>query len=120
MAHETDIHWILNHHGVSTGRRTPQYPDIDYSIDLQQAIEMQRTLDNANIVAPKELTEKYPNKYAILAGIESGQYAKDLQALEQEQAAARHTEEIRKQGMQGPVTPPLTQPKTTEQKPVVD
>lgn len=114
MGPETDIAWILNHHGVSMGRRTPQYPDIDFSIDLQKAIELQRELDSANIVAPAELKEKYPNKYAILAGIESGQYATDLQNLERELATKRHQEEVRKQGDQGPPPAPLTQPKPTE------
>jgi len=106
---ETEIDFMVRNHTMRADR-TPQYIEFDYSMDLQQAIAMGNTLRDANIIAPAEIRDTYPDKYAILHGIETGEYARDLQQLEKNQRLERQLEELRAQAKAGAPVPPLTQP----------
>lgn len=112
----TEIEFMMRNH-IMRADRAPQYIEFDYSIDLQQAIAMGNTLRDAQLVAPEELRSKYPDKYAILQGVETGEYARDLQNLEKEQRLNKQLEELRTQAKAGAPIPPLTQSGTPEASP---
>lgn len=84
---EADINFILNRYGVNAAVRTDgQYREIDYNLDLQQALAAIQSARVATTHVPEELRDKYPNWVAVLNGAETGQYQKDLQTLADKQA----------------------------------
>lgn len=82
---EADLNILLGRFGVDgLQHRQPQFGEIDYNMDLQQALAARDAVSRANFRVPEELREKYPDGHAVLAGVESGQYQKDLAQLQEQ------------------------------------
>lgn len=79
---DADLNILLARFGVDTPMRQGlQYGEVDYQLDLQQALDAIDTAKKANIHAPEELRDKYPDWRSILNGVETGEYQKDLENL---------------------------------------
>lgn len=79
---ETDINIMLSRFGVNQQQRVMEYgKEIDYNLDLQQALAAVDTARRANLNVPEELRSKYPTWREVLNGAENGQYQADLQDL---------------------------------------
>lgn len=75
---EADINVILNRFGVAQVRPLRYGDEIDYSIDLQDAMHALSAVEGLPAIVPEELQGKYPDWRSILNATESGQYQKDL------------------------------------------
>lgn len=86
---DADLNILLARFGVQTPIRTDgQYgQEIDYNIDLQQALGAVEAARRANLNVPDELRDKYPDWKSVLNAAETGEYQKDLQALADHKAA---------------------------------
>lgn len=79
---ETDINNILKNHGIQTQQRPIKYgEEVDYTLDLQQAMTATERASEAHRTIPEELRQKYPKYQDWLNAINSGQYFADLQDL---------------------------------------
>lgn len=77
-----DINWMMERHGVDIQGRPIQWnTETDYNMDLQQAKHAVHAAKAANFNVPPELRGQYPNWLALLNGVETGAYARDLQEL---------------------------------------
>lgn len=124
---EADINFILENHGVMLANRPIQSADadVDYTMDLQQAMMATEMADNAHRKIPAELKQKYPTYQSWLNAINSGEYMADLQELtaKKEKAARRAKAEQEakeaeeNEGALAPKTP-KTDPKKDPKDPV--
>lgn len=94
FAEESDINYILQRYTGGRGR-IPMYEENDYTLDLQTALTAAQFLKEANLKAPDELASKYPTPNAIIEGINSGNYQKDLEELQYRKNAETHEQTIR-------------------------
>jgi hypothetical protein len=82
FAHDAQINNLLNKFGIDTPVRTGGQPmEIDYTVDLQQAMSALHAAKHATLTIPPELRNKYPNWTAVLSGTETGTYQQDLADL---------------------------------------
>lgn len=81
---EANINTILERFGVDTlTRANPTYgQDIDYTMDLQQAIMAAHLVEQAQQQIPEELKSTYKDWITLIQGAQSGAYRRDLEALE--------------------------------------
>lgn len=88
MKDESDINILLARFGVNTPIRggLDYGAEIDYNMDLQQALGAIESARRANTAVPEELREKYPTWREVLNGAETGEYQKDLQTLATDKA----------------------------------
>lgn len=93
-ADSADINQLLNKYGAFAQQQRPVVwgAEVDYTMDLQQAIEAVKLAQRAAHTVPQELRDKYPTWRHVLNGVESGQYETDLAEL-----SRRKSEEINKQ-----------------------
>lgn len=78
---DTQIENILRNHNIDPTLRPIQNMEVDYTMDLQQALAAIDQAKRANFQVPDELRGKYPDWRAVLNGAESGQYQVDLSNL---------------------------------------
>lgn len=82
LAHESDINFILSRFGIQTQQRVMVYgQEIDYNLDLQEALAAIASAKTASFNVPDELKTKYPTWREVLEGAENGTYERDLQTL---------------------------------------
>lgn len=87
---DADINNILNRMGVNAPQRPLKYgEEIDYTLDLQTALEALDAVKVAEFDVPPELRNRYPTWREVLNGVESGQYQHDLSDLAAKKAAAK-------------------------------
>ncbi|QCQ85140.1 internal scaffolding protein [Blackfly microvirus SF02] len=89
FAEETDINYILRRHGASEQRIANYGGEVDYNLDLQQALSARDAATRANIQVPEEIRHKYPDWVSVLRGADNGEYQRDLQQLADKQHAAK-------------------------------
>lgn len=89
----TDINLLLLRFGVLPPQRAGEFGrTVDYSLDLQMALNAIEEAQGANLNVPPELRDKYPTWREVLNGAESGEYERDLTALAaQKEAAAKES-----------------------------
>lgn len=95
FAEESNINNILTKHGINplTMKEMTWGQEIDERIDLQTAlyaIEQARTIMPH---VPQELRAKYDNWQKVLNAVESGEYAYDLDQLDQKKKRTKEVEE---------------------------
>lgn len=91
---DTDVNKILERLGVDAQlRNDAQYVEVDYTVDLQRAHQLLTEASNTQLNIPDELKDKYPNWYALMQAVESGEYAKDLEELAQTRARTKAEEQ---------------------------
>lgn len=86
---ETDVNNILSRYGVDGIRRTPEYAEIDYTMDLQQSLGAIAEAERAIAKLPADLYVKYPTWEQLLAGAFNGQFKTDLTAYYEAKAAEK-------------------------------
>lgn len=97
----TDINLMLSRFGVLPPPRAASYGlEVDYSLDLQQALTALQEAEEATLNVPQELRDKYGDWRTLMAGVQSGQYEYDLTAL-----AVRKAEEKKEAEKSEPVAP---------------
>jgi len=86
---EADLNILLSRFGVNTMVRTDgRYgSEVDYNLDLAQALAAIESARRANLAVPDELREKYTDWRSVLNAAESGEYQADLQNLADWKAA---------------------------------
>lgn len=72
FAQEADINYMLSRFGVTAPRGAPTYGEIDYTLDLQQAIDSVREARAGYETLPVELRRKFPSMERMLAAIDDG------------------------------------------------
>lgn len=95
---DADVNLLLKKYGVDTPVRAfqqAQFTEVDYNVDLQQALAAVNEAKRVTGAVPEELRDKYPTWKHVLDGVESGQYGKDLEELagkkaEEKRAADRN------------------------------
>lgn len=97
LAADTDINKLLNDFNVLPHRLPTWGEEIDYNLDLATAYTTLETARRANYNVPEELRQKYPTWREVLAGAESGQYARDLADLSERKAKAAEEREKAKE-----------------------
>lgn len=80
---DSDVNTILRKFGVDAPIRSqPVFgQEVDYTLDLQQALGAIEQAKRANAQVPEELREKYPTWKHVLDAAETGEYQKDLEEL---------------------------------------
>lgn len=86
FAEEKDINYMLDRFGVNQQQRPVTYGEMDMNPDLQSAMLAIAEAKKVVATVPPELRTKYPDWRSVLNAAESGQYALDLEKLEQEKA----------------------------------
>lgn len=89
---EADINNILKRYGVNGSAlpiRPVVYQEVDYTIDLQQAMGAIETAQDMYRKLPPSLREKYPTWQSILNGIHNGSLKIDLSNQVDPSAAER-------------------------------
>lgn len=81
---EADINVMLHRYGVNTPTRPPNYGEVDYTMDLQQAMIAVENAKIAHRQLPVELRQKYPTWREMLNATESGRLRMDLDQIEDE------------------------------------
>lgn len=84
FADDADVNKLLKRYGIDTPVRAfqqAQFTEIDYNVDLQQALGAIQEAKRAHGAVPEELKEKYPTWKHVLDAVETGEYQKDLDAL---------------------------------------
>lgn len=84
---ETDVNQILARYGVDGIQRRPEYAEVDYNMDLQQALDSITQTERALAKLPPELLEKYGTWERMLAGAYNGSVKADLVAYYEKQAS---------------------------------
>lgn len=69
---ETSLDWILSRHGIAPAGTRPMNTAVDYTIDLQQAVEATRAAKRAFNQLPPELRQDVRNWSELLQGIDNG------------------------------------------------
>lgn len=69
---ETSLDWILSRHGITPLGTRPMNSIVDYTIDLQQAVEATRAAKRAFNQLPPELRKDIHNWNELLQGIDNG------------------------------------------------
>lgn len=69
---ETSLDWILSRHGIAPAGTRPMNVNIDYTIDLQQAVEATRAAKRAFNQLPAELRKDFHNWTDVLVGLDNG------------------------------------------------
>lgn len=69
---ETSLDWILSRHGTAPLGTRPQNTAVDYTIDLQQAVEATRAAKRAFNQLPAELRKDVHNWNQLLQGLDNG------------------------------------------------
>lgn len=85
---EADINIILKRFGVQSGPMGT-YGEVDYTIDLQQALAAIASANQAHFNVPPELQGKYRTWRDVLNAAETGEYRRDLDALRDQKAAEK-------------------------------
>lgn len=76
---ESDINLLLSRFGV-TGRNTPPtFGEVDYSLDLQQALGAIHDAKRTYARLPIELREKYESWQSLLNAVEDGSFEGEVQ-----------------------------------------
>jgi hypothetical protein len=79
---DADLNILLARFGVNTPVRQMKYgEDIDYTMDLQQALSAVEAARRTEHTIPNELRHKYTNWRDILNAAETGEYQHDLANL---------------------------------------
>lgn len=75
---EADINKLLARYGVQPLTKEPIYGDVDYNLDLQQALAAIDTAGQAWQSLPKNLKEKYPTWQLLLNALHEGRLKIDM------------------------------------------
>lgn len=98
---EADLNILLARYGVAQVRPMEYGKDVDYSLDLQSALNALDAASAAQFDVPPELRDKYPTWRHVLNGAESGEYQQDLLNLaakkKQADAEAKEAQEREQQ-----------------------
>lgn len=86
---ETDINTLLRRFNIDQQGRPFQFQEVDYNMDLQSAHLAVEAAQSATQTVPPELRHKYPTWAHVLNGAENGEYARDLQALDDKKTAEK-------------------------------
>lgn len=79
---EADINYLLTRFGANAQQKPVEWgQEVDYSLDLQTALDAMTAAQATTKQVPPELISKYPTWRHVLAGVESGQYEYDLKEL---------------------------------------
>lgn len=78
---QTDPNIILKKFGVPVFTRQPIYGDMNFDLDLQAAMAAVAAADRLWEQLPKDLQEKYPDNASIITALDTGDLAKDLEAI---------------------------------------
>lgn len=114
---EADINYILQSHGVANATRAIKFgEEIDFTLDLQQAMMATDHAARAHKTIPVELQQKYPTYQSWLNAIDSGQYMSDLQDLT-EKKRRKHEKEEREKAEEKPGDEPPDPQTDTKKKP---
>lgn len=70
---ETNVNTILARFGIQSHNLPPQFRELDFSLDLQQALGAIAAAKAAYAILPQELRNTYPSVSQFLAAMESGQ-----------------------------------------------
>lgn len=79
FAKETDINQMLKSFGIPGQQRQPQFGEVDFSIDLQQALSAIEDAKRAWRRMPDDIREKYPNWQSMLNAANSGELKVELE-----------------------------------------
>lgn len=90
---ECDIRTILKRFGVPVSTKAAEYGVQDDRITLQSALNALHEAQGLMQAVPEELRYKYPTWRHVLQATESGDYQKDLDALDARRAAAKEKDE---------------------------
>lgn len=86
---ETDVNKVLARYGVNTPMREPEYQEVDFDSDLQQALDSIRQAERAIAKLPADLYAKYPTWELLMDGAFSGNFKTDVAAYYEQQAAEK-------------------------------
>lgn len=84
---ETDVNNILARYGIDGIKQGPTYSEVDYNMDLQEALESIREAERAIAKLPADLYVKYPTWEELLTGAFNGNFKRDLTAYYEAKAA---------------------------------
>lgn len=82
FAKETDINAMLKSFGIPGQQRQPAYGEVDFSIDLQQALAAIEDAKRAWRRMPDDIREKYPSWQSMLNAANSGELELELKEAE--------------------------------------
>ena len=82
FAHDADINVLLNKYNVDPRGRPIEFKEVDYTLDLQQAIHAVEMAKGTVDHVPPELRNQFPTWQAVLNGAENGSYAAALKDLD--------------------------------------
>lgn len=85
---EADINKLLARFGVHAQQRQPTFGEVDFDLDLQQALFAVQEAKQAHRAMPATLRERYPTWQSLLNGLESGEFKLDLNEERRKAAAA--------------------------------
>lgn len=71
---DADINYILSRFGVNAAltARQPQYGEVDYNLDLHQALNAVRTAREAHDRMPDHIRQRYPSWQDLVKAVETG------------------------------------------------
>lgn len=75
---EADVNKLLARFGVAAPQRQPTFGEVDFDLDLQQAMFAVQEAKQAHAAMPANLRERYPTWQSLLNGLESGEFVIDL------------------------------------------
>lgn len=88
FAEEADIEYMLTRFGVNQQLRPVTYgQEVDYSLNLADAIELLNRVEPIKDAVPPELRAKYPNWRILVNAVNTGEYEHDLATLQKLKAA---------------------------------
>lgn len=103
---ETDVNKVLARYGVDGLPRKPEYSEVDYNLDLQQAFEAVREAERSIARLPESIRAKFPTWDALFHGAVSGDLPRDLQIYIQEKEAAEKAALEAERAAKVPLTTP--------------
>lgn len=76
---DTDVNKILGRYGVNADMRPLQFGNVNYDLDLQQALEAIIAANEAMASLPDTLRERYPSWESLSKGLRDGTLKRDLE-----------------------------------------
>lgn len=97
---EADVNYILSKFGVNgTNQRPIQFGEVNFDMDLQQALGVMDDAKRVHRTLPEPLKERYPTPGAMLQALENGEMDTTIKQLkklndEKNEAAARAKQDM--------------------------